>query len=165
MYRVYYKLPIYFYYFRAMLIGIQYEDYPHKVKQENNVRYIFDFIRKKWLVLTPEEWVRQNFVYYIIQTLGFSRSSIALEKGINLGEITKRFDIVVYDEDTQPLILVECKRQNVPLSGQVAEQAINYLRAVNARFLIITNGDTAMAWHLAPLTILTELPSKIKLED
>jgi hypothetical protein len=133
-----------------MTIDLQYNNFPHKVKQEDGIKYIFDIIRKKWLVLTPEEWVRQNFLFYLIEQLGYSKSNIAVEKKITFHELTKRYDIVVFNTQGEPHMLVECKRQDTPLSFDVMQQALNYVRVVPAKYLVITNGDTALAWQILP---------------
>lgn len=104
-------------------------------------------IRKKWVVLTPEEWVRQNFLLYLTEILQFPASLIAVEKQLVLGEVKKRFDIVVYDNQAQPLVLVECKEMNVTLSESVLLQALHYFKAVQSRFMVITNGNHTIAYE------------------
>ncbi|MBK7435171.1 MAG: type I restriction enzyme HsdR N-terminal domain-containing protein [Chitinophagaceae bacterium] len=87
-------------------------DYPverPKIKQSAGRELIFDPIRKQWVVLTPEEWVRQNFLQYLVLVRKFPASLIAVEKEIRLGELKKRFDIVIYDQQTKPRIIIECK--------------------------------------------------------
>ena len=124
--------------------------YPEKkpsIKSENGKEFIFCLIRKKWLVITPEEWVRQNFILYITETLQFPASLIAVEKQLLLSEVKKRFDIVVYDNQAQPLILVECKEMNEKLSQAVLYQALNYFKEIQSRFLVITNGNHTIAYE------------------
>src|ERR1700712_1986682 len=92
--------------------------YPKKkpaIKTENGKEYIFCIIRKKWLLVTPEEWVRQNFLNYLTEILKYPASLIAVEKQLMVGEMKKRFDIIVY-KDALPFIIIECKEMNVPLS-------------------------------------------------
>jgi hypothetical protein len=124
--------------------------YPEKkpsIKSENGKEFIFCLIRKKWLVITPEEWVRQNFILYLTETLQFPASLIAVEKQLLLSEVKKRFDIVVYDNQALPLILVECKEMNEPLSQSVLYQALNYFKEIQSRYLVITNGNHTIAYQ------------------
>ncbi len=124
--------------------------YPEKkpsIKSENGKDFIFCLIRKKWLVITPEEWVRQNFLLYLTEILHFPASLIVVEKQLLLSEVKKRFDIVVYDNKAQPLILVECKEMNETLSQSVLYQALNYFKEIQSHFLIITNGNHTIAYE------------------
>lgn len=123
-----------------MMIKIDYPQYPFRIRTENNLEFIFDELRRSWLRLTPEEWVRQNFVHYLIHVKKYPASFIAIEKEIQLGELKKRFDILVYDQQHRPWMMVECKEMNVKLDGKVLQQILHYNIAVPVRFMIITNG-------------------------
>ncbi|HSB91730.1 MAG TPA: type I restriction enzyme HsdR N-terminal domain-containing protein [Flavitalea sp.] len=122
------------------MIAVQYPQPSFKTKQEQNGLAIFDELRKTWLKLTPEEWVRQNFVQYLLKEMQYPSSLIALEKQLLLGELTKRFDILVYDRDYKPWMMVECKSMNVKLDSKVLEQVLRYNISIPVRFLVITNG-------------------------
>ena len=111
-----------------------------KVKQKGTIKEIFDPIRKKWLILTPEEWVRQNFVQYLLQN-NYPASLIAIEKEIRLGELKKRCDIVIYNREMDPWMIIECKEMSVDLSEKTIEQILRYHITLPASFLIITNGS------------------------
>jgi hypothetical protein len=111
-----------------------------KVKQAGTANNIFDPIRKKWFLLTPEEWVRQNFIQYLLQNK-FPASLIAIEKEINLGELKKRCDIVVYNRNMEPWMIIECKEMGINLSVKTIEQILLYHISLPARFLLITNGS------------------------
>ena len=115
-------------------------DYPHKIKQENNKAYIFDFIRKKHLVLTPEEWVRQHFVHYLITLKKFPSSLIVIEKGLKLNEMQKRADVLVYNKNGNPLVLVECKAATVKITQETFNQIARYNMVFHVPYLIVTNG-------------------------
>jgi len=115
-------------------------DYPHKIKQENNKAYIFDFIRKKYLVLTPEEWVRQHFVHYLITLKKFPSSLIVIEKGLKLNEMQKRADVLVYNKNGNPLVLVECKAATVKITQETFNQIARYNMVFHVPYLIVTNG-------------------------
>ena len=111
-----------------------------RIKEEAGVNEIFDPVRKRWLLLTPEEWVRQNFVQFLFQN-NYPASLIAIEKEIKLGELRKRCDIVVYNRDMKPWMIIECKEMSVPLSEKTIEQILRYHIALPCRFLVITNGS------------------------
>ena len=130
------------------MIKIEYPPYQPKIKMENEKEFIFDEVRKRWVVLTPEEWVRQNFLQYLTKTKNYPASLIAVEKEIKLGELKKRFDIVVYDADTKPWMIVECKEMNVALNKTVLDQALRYNISLNVPYLVITNGSYCMAMKL-----------------
>lgn len=121
------------------MIVIEYPQHQFRFKEEDSKEFIFDEIRKQWLRLTPEEWVRQNFLQYLIQTKKYPASLIAVEKEIKLGELKKRCDIVVYKND-KPWMIVECKEMNVPVNNAVASQIFNYNQTLDVAYLIITNG-------------------------
>lgn len=127
------------------MIKIEYPPYQPKIKEENGKEFIFDEIRKRWIMLTPEEWVRQNFLQYLIQIKKYPASLIAIEKEIKLGELKKRFDIVVYDANTKPWMIVECKEMNVPLNKTVLDQVLRYNITLNVSYLVVTNGSYCMA--------------------
>ena len=117
------------------------------VKAVNGKQLIFDMLRKKWLPLTPEEWVRQNFIQSLIQIHGYPGSLIATEKEIKLGELKKRFDILVYDKQHRPWMMVECKASTVELNENVFSQLLRYHIAVPVSFLLITNGHYTYGWQ------------------
>jgi hypothetical protein len=108
---------------------------------------IFDPCRKKWVALTPEEWVRQNLLQYLIQVCKYPIELIAIEKKIQLGPLTKRFDILVY-HGTTPWMIIECKEANTPLNEKTILQLLQYQQVLNATYLIASNG---------PLTIGAEI--------
>lgn len=102
--------------------------------------YVQCLIRRKKIILTPEEWVRQHFIAYLNQEHRFPLSRIAVEKSIQYAGLTKRWDIVVYDNDFQPLILVECKAPHIPISVDTLYQALTYQKEMQGRFIALSNG-------------------------
>jgi hypothetical protein len=114
--------------------------YQIKLKEEKGTKYIFDPIRKKYLVLQPEEWVRQNFIQYLINEKSFPSSLIAIEKGLKLNELQKRADIVIYDKQAQPIVLIECKAPKVKINQEVFEQVARYNVVFKVPYLVVTNG-------------------------
>ncbi|MCB0585836.1 MAG: type I restriction enzyme HsdR N-terminal domain-containing protein [Phaeodactylibacter sp.] len=111
-----------------------------KVKREKGKRYIFDPIRKKWLVLLPEELVRQLVIHYLLEEKNYNRNRINLERGLRVNSLQKRFDLLVYDMEVNPFLLVECKAPQVPISQDVFHQAAIYNMELKVRYLLITNG-------------------------
>jgi type I site-specific restriction endonuclease len=119
---------------------LKYPPFPVRLKKRSNGMYIFDTHRKKWLVLTPEEWVRQHVLNYLVIEKKVPRSIISVEKEVQLNDLKKRYDIVVYDRDMKPWLIVECKAPYIALTSEVVDQALRYNMVVNAPFLMITNG-------------------------
>lgn len=110
------------------------------IKESEGKTVIFDIIRKKYIVLTPEEWVRQHFVQYLINQLGYSKALISIESGLKYNDLAKRTDIVVYNNLGNPVVLVECKSSENRLGQKVMEQAMMYNKTIKADYLIVTNG-------------------------
>ena len=123
------------------MIKVNYPEPVFRFKEENGNEMIFDFIRKQWLLLNEEEWVRQNFIQFLVQELKYPSELIAVEKEIQLGELKKRFDILVYDRDHKPWMLVECKAGEIKLDEKVLHQVLRYNISIPACFLVITNGQ------------------------
>ena len=127
------------------MISIEFPAEKPRLSADNGEECIFCLVRKKWLKVTPEEWVRQNFIIYLNRVLNYPLSLIAVEKTIRVGELSRRFDIVVYGKDHRPQFLIECKEMNVPLTEQVIRQALAYNLSVLATVIIITNGINSIA--------------------
>jgi hypothetical protein len=129
------------------MIKVNYPEPVFRFKEENGKEMIFDFIRKQWLLLNEEEWVRQNFIQFLVQELKYPSELIAVEKEIQLGDLKKRFDILVYDRDHKPWMLVECKAGEIVLDEKVLLQVLRYNISMPANFLVITNGQFTYAWE------------------
>jgi hypothetical protein len=144
------------------MISINYPEYPFKIQKEAGKDQIFNPLRKSWVVLTPEEWVRQNFIQYLIQVKNYPSTLIAIEKTIQLGELKKRFDIIVYKNDS-PWLLIECKEANVPITEKTLEQILQYQQVVEADYLVMTNGHTTYGAKIetGKLHYLQSLPDYI----
>ncbi|MEO7983280.1 MAG: type I restriction enzyme HsdR N-terminal domain-containing protein [Bacteroidota bacterium] len=133
-----------------MRININYPEPEFRIKKEGHTEFIFDSLRKKWIVLTPEEWVRQNFVQYLLRVKNYPSTLIAIEKEIWLGELKKRFDILVYDTGHQPWMMIECKAATIKLDEKVLEQVLRYNISVPVRYLVVTNGSDCFGWIRLP---------------
>lgn len=111
-----------------------------RLKNAEGKVWIFDGIRKKYIVLTPEEWVRQHFINYLISDRGYPRSLIRVEGGLVYNELRKRSDIVIYNRQGQPWMVVECKSPELALSAAVLGQASAYNSTLKAKYIGVTNG-------------------------
>ena len=129
------------------MIVINYPEPSFAIKEEKGKEIIFDVLRKKWVALTPEEWVRQNIIQVLVQVNNYPSSLIAVEKEIQLGELKKRFDILVYNKQHQPWLMVECKASSVELNEDVLNQVLRYNISVPVSYLLITNGNYTYGWH------------------
>ncbi|HEY0271646.1 MAG TPA: type I restriction enzyme HsdR N-terminal domain-containing protein [Chitinophaga sp.] len=122
------------------MIAIEFPTPDFKLQRQDGKDLIFDAWRRKYVALTPEEWVRQNFLAYLTQTLQYPASLIGIEKEILLGTLRKRCDIVVYNRQMQPWMIVECKEMTVPLGQPTLEQINRYQLVLSSAYLVITNG-------------------------
>lgn len=110
------------------------------IREGASTKTIFDPLRKKHIVLTPEEWVRQHFVQYLIQHLRYPRSLIQLERAHAYNTLIKRSDILVYDRMGKPYMLIECKASHIKIEEKAFRQASIYNKSVKAKYLVVTNG-------------------------
>ena len=135
--------------------------YNYKLKKIDGKTYIFDFIRKKYLVLTPEEWVRQHFINMLVTHLNYPKGRLGVEKGMNYQKnISKRTDILIYDKEGKVDILIELKAPSVKLSKAVLLQLATYNKIHNARLLLISNGIEVYCFQVneGKVCFLEELP-------
>jgi hypothetical protein len=117
--------------------------YPIDIEEGDHGKYyIFDPIRKKKLLLTPEEWVRQHVIHYLVNALNYPASLISLEKGMKYNALQKRFDILVLDRSGAPFFLIECKAPDIKLTQKTMEQVCVYNNKFNAPYIGISNGCT-----------------------
>ncbi len=129
-------------------------------RDHNGTRMIFDCCRKKYVALTPEEWVRQNFIHFLISEMHYPQGLISVEKGIRFNGLFRRYDIVVYDKELKPWMLVECKEPAVKISETTLRQLMNYNSQLKAPFWLLTNGTTTFCAAVAGMEIrwLSEMP-------
>lgn len=120
--------------------SLNFPNYQFRVKQENGNRYIFDVVRKKFITLTPEEWVRQHLISYLITDLNLPIGLIGVEVSFSFNSINHRADVVVYNRKGEPILLAECKAPNVEITNEVVDQICRYNYALNAEYLLVTNG-------------------------
>ncbi len=111
-----------------------------QVREANGRREVFDVVRRRWVALTPEEWVRQNTIVQLHNGCGYPIELMQVEAAITLNGLTKRCDIVVYDRTVHPWMIVECKKESVPLTQKVIDQACRYNLVLKVPYLLLTNG-------------------------
>ncbi len=142
------------------MIKITYPSYDYRIKEEQGKEWIFDPLRKQWTRLTPEEWVRQNFLQYLVQDKQYPAALIAVEKEIQLGELKKRFDILVYKEHT-PWMIIECKEMGTAMDETVLKQVLTYNIRLQVPYVVITNGNITHGFMLreGKISELSSLPS------
>ncbi|MFT7071366.1 type I restriction enzyme HsdR N-terminal domain-containing protein [Patiriisocius sp. Uisw_017] len=119
---------------------LNFSTYQFRFKSRENKPTIFDVVRKKFIVLTPEEWVRQNTIHYLINELQVPLSLINVEKQIKLHKTIKRYDIIVYNSDGSILLIVECKAPKIKIAQDTFDQIARYNFVLNATYLMVTNG-------------------------
>lgn len=111
-----------------------------KIKKSQGKVWIFDGVRKKFVVLTPEEWVRQHFIYFLIERQFYPRSLFRIEGSLNYNQLQKRSDILIYDRAGKPWMLIECKSPTIKLSQKAFNQVAIYNMTIGAKYLAVTNG-------------------------
>jgi hypothetical protein len=142
------------------MIQIPYPLHPFRIRETEGKEWIFDEFRKQWVRLSPEEWVRQNILQYFLQVMNIPASLIAVEKEIKIGELRKRFDILVY-KSASPWLMVECKEMNVPIDEAVLKQVLHYNTGIQVPFVMVTNGNITYAFEISNqgMVALDHLPS------
>ena len=122
------------------MIKLNFPEYSFRFKNRENKTLIFDEVRKKFVVLNPEEWVRQNCIQYLLQEKHIPKSLINAEKQLKLKGLNKRYDIVAYRPDGQIHLIVECKAPSVTITQDTFDQIARYNLVLDAEYLMITNG-------------------------
>ena len=115
-------------------------DFSFRVRSSGQRKLIYDIIRRKYVTLTPEEWVRQHVIHFLIQALGYPAGVLAVERELELNGLRKRTDLVVYNRSGHAVLLVECKAPEVKLGQAVADQAARYNMQLQVNYLWLTNG-------------------------
>lgn len=119
---------------------LNFPTYSFRFKNSENKISIFDDIRKKFIILQPEEWVRQHCVQYLIHSKGYPKSLINVEKELTINNLQKRYDIVVFNSDGSIHLIVECKAPSINIKQDVFDQIARYNLELNATYLMVTNG-------------------------
>jgi len=122
------------------MIPLKLPQYNLKIKQSEGKSSVFDIIRRKYVALTREEWVRQNFIHFLIEEKNYPQSLISIEYALKLLKMHKRSDIVLFDNQGSPRVIVECKAPEIKISQDTFDQAARYNMSLKVDYLIVTNG-------------------------
>ncbi|MDA0758046.1 MAG: type I restriction enzyme HsdR N-terminal domain-containing protein [Bacteroidetes bacterium] len=122
------------------MLKLNFPIFEFKLKIRDNKTFIFDILRKKFFILTPEEWVRQHVIHFLVLTKKISTTLIGIEKKIVINKMTKRFDLVVFNNNGKVILLIECKSPSIKVDHKVFNQAAIYNKELNSEYLMITNG-------------------------
>lgn len=125
------------------MLSLDFSGIQLRLKQEDAKTMVWDPIRKAWVVLTPEEHVRQYLLQYFIDVMQYPSSLIAVEKKIQVGTLNKRFDIVVYNREHKPWLLAECKAPEVMLTERTLHQLLTYHNTMQCHYWLVSNGHSA----------------------
>jgi hypothetical protein len=120
---------------------IQFNDYSFKTKEEEGNKLIWDEVRRKYVFLTPEEWVRQHLIHYMVHQMGYPKTLIAVEKGVDVNGLKRRFDIAVYNTAGTARMIIECKAPEEPLNENVLMQIAAYNLPLKVEYLWVSNGN------------------------
>ncbi len=129
-------------------LNLQFDQYDFRIRNHKGQRQIYDKARRKYVHLSPEEWVRQHILWYLVGKLGYPLNRIAIEKKILLNGLTKRTDILVFDKAFHPILIVECKADNVKLNETVFKQIAAYNLTLKVPYLIVSNGPGTYACRI-----------------
>jgi hypothetical protein len=144
------------------LIALDISDIQLQLRQLGDKTQVFDPIRKRWVILTPEEHVRQYIIQVLLAKNNYPSGLVSVEKQISVGGMLKRFDIVVYDRDHRPWMLIECKAPEVAIAENTLRQLLNYQRTTQCRYWLLTNGHQAFcadAQNIEKIKWLEDLPA------
>ena len=133
-----------------------------KMKDDGSKKSIFDVIRRKYVALTPEEWVRQHFVHYLMEQLGYPQELLANEVEVSLNGMSRRCDTVLYNRDLEARMIVEYKAPSIPITQNVFNQIMRYNMVLHVDYLVVSNGIyhycCKMDYSTNSYTFLTEIP-------
>ena len=142
---------------------LRFPSYKFRFKNSENKVAIFDEIRKKFIILTPEEWVRQHVVQFLLEEKKYPKSLINVEKVLKINGLRKRYDVVVFNSDGSIFILIECKAPEIKITQATFDQIARYNMTMNAQFLMVTNGLNhyfcQMDYENEKYTFLENLPN------
>lgn len=130
------------------MITIETKDLKFRIRESEKGDEIFDSFRKKWVVLTPEEWVRQSLLGYLVQQKQYPPALIAVERGLKVGELSRRFDAVIFNRKGRPYILVECKAPGEKIEDAAVSQLLAYQSVLGATYLMLSNGHSTKCWQI-----------------
>jgi hypothetical protein len=144
------------------MVRLNLPEFEYKLKKADGKVWIFDVIRKKYIILTPEEWVRQHFIHYLITGLKYPKALLKIEGGLTYNQLQKRSDILVFDREGKPWMVIECKSPDLKVSQSTLQQASVYNATLRAKYLTVSNGlihyCASTDWEAGKTTLLEALP-------
>lgn len=142
------------------MIHLNFDRYPIQTKQTAQGNFIFDIIRKKYVALQPEEWVRQHIIHYLIQKENYPKGLISVERQIEVNGLSKRYDLVVFGRDKRAWMIIECKEPQVPITQKTLNQLLQYHQVLQCPYWLLTNGDQTFCAQIQKekITWLSSLP-------
>jgi hypothetical protein len=158
-----YEIPTFMQLKDYSLQKLNFPQYQFEVKREDDRLLILDKIRKKWVILTPEEWVRQHTIAFLVASKKYPAGLVGIEKAVKINNMNKRFDVVCFDQEAKPLLLVECKAPEVEITQETLDQALRYNSQLQVSYLLLTNGITHVIAYIdyvqKKLEYLNDIPS------
>ena len=139
------------------MVKLDLPGFDYQISKAEGKLWIFDIIRKKQIMLTPEEWVRQHIVHYFINQLKYPKSLIKIEGGLKYNQILKRSDVVVFDREGKPWLLMECKSPDIKLNQNTVMQAAVYNNNIQAKYIALSNGMQHVCYEVKENVGDTEL--------
>lgn len=143
------------------MLQLNLPQYSFRIKKQNEKLVIFDSQRKRYVALTPEEWVRQNFIRFLIEEKGYPAAYLAIEKQLDINGMKKRCDAILYNEHAQPFLIIELKAPNVAISQSTFDQVAVYNAKLRVDFFIISNGIEHFCCKVNPETARYEFFAEI----
>lgn len=135
--------------YKTNLKQLNLPEYSFRIADKGGTEVIFDTVRKKWVRLTPEEWVRQNFVRYLINEGSYPAGLIVIEKSFTYNRLKRRADIVIYNRTGEPVMIIECKSHEIEIiDNEVFDQVTNYNREFSVPYFVVTNGLIHLAFKI-----------------
>jgi hypothetical protein len=148
------------------IVPLSFPPTPLDLTRKSGKVFVKCLIRKKAILLTPEEWVRQHIIAHLIKDLNYPETLIGVEKSIQYNGLTKRWDIVVFNSDFKPHLLVECKAPSIKLNEDTLKQVLSYQNQLNCELIVISNGLETFVWKFDEKKLkfeeLTGIPKKSK---
>ena len=138
-----------------------------KTKISNGKEYIFDIVRKKYILNQPEEWVRQNIIKYLSNEKGYPISLMSVEKKSEINNSKKRTDVICYNKHKKPLLLIECKAMHIKINPKTFQQTIIYQNKIQAKYILVTNGKEHYCFlkHPKKIEFLDYIPKYGEIKD
>ena len=131
-----------------MIKNLNFPSFNFRIEKSNDKLMIFDVLRKKSVTLTPEEWVRQHMIRYLIEYRGYPKAMIKVESGLKYDKLQKRSDILVYDNQGNPFLVIECKSPEMKIDKKVLHQVAAYSKSLKVKYIGVSNGMNHYCWTI-----------------